>query len=226
MTRLDHFTNTATATGNGPGGTPTTDDGSVPVTFEENPSIGVAKSVDTPVNHNDGTYSLNYTILVENTGDVVLNGVQVTDDLSTTFAGVTFVVNNVSSSDFSVNFPGYDGNTNTNLLDGSDNLVVGESGIITLSLTVTPGTNLGPYLNTAVGSGTSVGGTPVTDDSQDGTIVDPDNDGDPTNNNLPTPLNFDEAPQIGVAKDIIEPVTDNNDGSYSFFYEIRVEKYR
>jgi len=54
--------------------------------------IGVAKTVSAgPTSNGDGTFTLTYTLTVENTGGILLNNVQVTDDLSTTFAGATFV---------------------------------------------------------------------------------------------------------------------------------------
>ena len=57
------------------------------MTFTENPSIGIAKAITSgPINNNDGTYTLTYTMLVENTGDVLLNNVQVVENLNTTFA--------------------------------------------------------------------------------------------------------------------------------------------
>ncbi len=158
------------------------------------PQIGIAKQVsDGPTHLGNGLFSLTYEILVKNTGNIPLNSVQVVDDLSTTFAAATsFVVTNVTSSHFSVNFPGYDGSAVTTLLDGTDMLNPGESGTIEVSLNVEPGINLGPHLNTATAEGTSSTGTTVMDDSQDGTDVDPDdpNDTDPTDNNDPTPVGF------------------------------------
>jgi hypothetical protein len=161
----------------------------------QNPQIGVAKRVSNgPTSIGGGAYSLTYTILVRNTGNVVLNNVQVTDNLNTTFAGATsFSVIGVNSGVFAVN-PGYNGTSNTNLLAAGNTLGVGGSGSISVNLTVTPGANLGPYLNTAFGSGVSPQNVTVTDQSQDGTNVDPDNDGNPGNNSDPTPVQFPPPP--------------------------------
>ena len=205
-------------------GTPTNNDEPTPVTFTENPEIGVAKTISSgPVNNEDGTYTLDYAILVENTGDIVLDSVQVMDDLSATFAGATAVsVDSVTSGTLAVN-GGYDGSTDTNLLDGTDSLAVSASGTITLTVTVTPGSNLGPYNNTATASGESPAGTTVTDDSQDGTDVDPDGDGTPTNNDESTPVTFIENPEIGVAKTISSGPVNNGGGTHSLTYSILVE---
>ena len=59
----------------------------------------------------DGTYTLSYTVYLENSGDVPLSSVQIVDDLATTFAGATgFVVDSVTSGDFAVN-AGFNGET-------------------------------------------------------------------------------------------------------------------
>jgi len=229
---LGPFENTATGTGFGPGGTIATDDSQngiypdpdnngdptdnndpTPVSFPENPEIGAAKQLaGIPVNNNDGTYSMTYEIRVKNTGDVLLNNVQVTDNLATTFGGNTVLVTSLSSTYFTVNGL-YDGTSNTNLLAGTNNLAVGAQYIILLTVKVTPGTNLGPYNNSATASAISIFNTPVSDSSQNGIDVDPENDGTGNNSN-PTPVSFTETPKMGLAK-AIGSVTNNNDGSYT-----------
>ena len=220
---LGPYVNTAYAEGKGPGGTAATDDDFASLVLMENPSIGVAKAAGTPTNNQDGTYDVSYTIVVENTGDVPLTSIQVLEDLDVTFSAAdTFIINSVTSTDFSIS-TGFDGKADSLLLDGSDNLDVGAAGSIEVNLTVTPGTYLGVYDNTAKAMGTSSGGIDVTDNSYDGSEVDPDDDGDPTNNEKPTPLSFPENPLLGVAKDITSAVTNNGNGTYSFTYQIKVE---
>ncbi len=162
------------------------------VTFTEAPVIGVAKSVSSVVNNGDGTYAVNYEIVAANLGDVELLNVQVAEDLSTTFAGANgFTVDSVTSGDFAVN-SSFDGSSDTNLLTGTDTLGVGAQGTIQLTVTVTPGANLGPYNNTVVATAEGPGGTPTTDVSDDGTNPDPNGNGDPTEDgeNDPTPVIF------------------------------------
>jgi uncharacterized repeat protein (TIGR01451 family) len=54
--------------------------------------------------------------------------------------------------------------------------------------------------NTAEAKGTSPKGTIVSDDSQDGLKTDPDNDNDPSNNNVPTPVIFPIGADLKVTK--------------------------
>ena len=117
-------------------GDPTDNDVPTPVTFTETPSIAIGKlAIGEPINNNDGTYTLTYRIKVENTGDIVLNNIQVTDDLSATFSGLTLTnVSAVVSTDppttnWTIN-GSYDGLStgDINLLSSSNSLVVGEFG--------------------------------------------------------------------------------------------------
>jgi uncharacterized repeat protein (TIGR01451 family) len=184
--------NVATATGNDPNDDPIEDEDDEEIEADQMPLLGVAKQVSSgPINNLDGTYDLSYTVVVENMGNVTLSNLQITDDLASTFAAASgFQVNSVTSATLTINGV-FNGDSDINLLQGSDELSVGESASVVINLTVTPGAFLGPYLNIAVGNADSPLGENVTDDSQDGNDVDPDNDGDPTNNNDPTPVLFD-----------------------------------
>ncbi|NOR86998.1 MAG: hypothetical protein GQ527_05265, partial [Bacteroidales bacterium] len=242
------FSNSATTTADGPGGTSTSDtsqDGSdvdpdndgpgdnsdpTTITFNENPEIGAAKELaSTPINNEDGTHTLSYNFRIENTGDVPLEDVQLVDQLSNTFSGLTIVVNSTSiitqpnSENLTLN-GSFDGNADANILSGINTLNVGEYGIVSITLTVTLIDNLGPFTNTAVASGTSGGGTTVSDDSQNGTDVDPDADG-PNDNSETTPVTFTENPSIGAAKVVSNGPTNNENGTYTLTYTIYVSNY-
>ena len=172
------------------GATRQTNNDPTPVTLAEHPVLGVAKQVVGKVNNGDGTFTVDFSILVRNYGDVQIRNLQVTDDLDLAFGVGKYVVlskANAPGSTLTIN-AGYNGSSDKNLLAGTDTLPVGGEGTILLSVKVTPGSNLGPYLNRAIGTGNSPVGTPVTDQSQDGPNPDPDNDipPDPTDNNVPT----------------------------------------
>ena len=140
------------------------------------PQIGIAKTViDGPTSNGDGTYTLTYRLRVANAGETRLDDVQVTDDLTETFAGARrFLVDEVTSGDLTVN-EGYNGRPagSIELLGGTDTLGVGERGDIEVTVTVEPGDDLGPYENTAFADGTSPGGEDVDDSSDSGTDADP-----------------------------------------------------
>jgi uncharacterized repeat protein (TIGR01451 family) len=204
-------------------GNPTDDTTPTSVTFGELPRIGVAKSLlSTPVNNGDGSYTLMYRILLANSGDVPVRDVQLTDNLSTTFASAAgFVVDRVTGTGLIAN-PLYNGTTNLNLLSGTDLLATGASGSVDLQVTVTPGTTLGPYGNSATGNGTSAGGSFVTDTSTDGVNPDANGNGNPADDSAPTNVTFSETPRIGVAKSVVQGPTSNGNGSFSLTYRILV----
>ncbi|MCP4305877.1 MAG: DUF11 domain-containing protein [bacterium] len=167
------------------------EDTPTPVSFAEAPLLGVAKTVSAdPVGNGDGSYNLTYTVAVENFGDVALNGIQVADNLAATFELATsWELRSIDSDSLTVS-PTYDGDADTQLLVGSDTLIVGEIATIQIRVTVTPGSELGPHRNSAIATGRSPVGTGVTDVSQDGVDPDPDGNGDPADNNDPTPVAF------------------------------------
>lgn len=238
-----NYNNSAMAMALSPGGDPvedTSDDGLVvdqngnndatddsdptPVTFSENGSIGLAKLVTAgPTNNEDGTYSLTYRIRVENTGSIVANSTQITESLATTFASATsFTINNVVASAGLTLNPGFDGNANSALLAGTDNLNAAAAETIDLSITVTPGSVLGPYNNTATVTATTPGGAPLTDESDDNAGVDENGNGDPTDDNDPTVVTFDESPVLGIAKAVLTGPINNEDGTYGLTYRLIV----
>ena len=164
------------------------------------PLLGLAKRVVSITEVSAGTWDVTFEFLVRNYGNVDLPNLQITDDLSATFSsGATYIVQSLTSSQFSGN-TGYNGaGANTSLLLGTDTLLIGQEGTIQLVVRVVPSL-AGPFNNTAVAS-SDPGGTPVSDTSSDGT--DPDNttscaptdtcvnnDGDPTNNTKPTQVSF------------------------------------
>lgn len=191
------------------------------------PIIGLAKRVASSVNLGGGVFQVTYQLVISNLGNVDLNNIQVVEDLTNTFAQATsFTVpaNSVSSpsGDLTPN-PNYSGRAdNPNLLAGTDTLTVGQSKTIQFVVNVTPGANLGPYNNQAVARGTAPNGQTVEDPSQNGTNSDPDGDGNPGNNNIPTPLSFAENPVLGVAKSVAS-IVDVGNGNFNVTYTIRAQ---
>ena len=194
------------------------------------PRIGLTKTVASSVNLGGGVFRVTYALVVSNLGNVDLNNVQVIENLTTTFANATsFTVspNSVSSpsGDLTPN-PNYDGRTDFNLLAGTNNtLVVGQSKTIQLIVDVTPGANLGPYNNQAQATGQSPAG-PTEDFSQNGTNPDPDGNGiaNEPNNNQPTPVNFNQRPALGVAKEVVS-IVPADAGNSTVTYRIRARNY-
>jgi large repetitive protein len=168
----------------------------------EQPRIGAAKKL-TDVERLGGTlYKVVFEINIANLGNVPLTGVQVTENLSATFAAAaSFTVTSLQSTDLTVN-GGFNGAGDTNLLAAGNTLAVGATGKIILTLKVDSGGHQGPYTNQVQASGKSPANVTVTDPSQDGTDPDPNHDGNAGDNNVPTvfslPLSIIEMPTLGT----------------------------
>ena len=194
------LTNIATASGD----VTTSNEDSVTIDGQQ-ARIGIAKYlVSAPTKVKAGVFEVKLDFRVRNYSNVIISSVQVLDDLKTTFAGkATYQVDSLTSTDFVVN-PSFDGSLDKRLLNptASKNTLAAGSSIKTIHLVlhVTP-TATGPFDNTAVVSGKDPNNNPVSDDSQNGLDPDPDEDGNPGNNSVETPIQFSASlfdPPFGI----------------------------
>jgi len=192
----------------------------VVVTVSEMPVIGIAKRALAVTNNPDGTASVTYEINVENYGDVLLDSISVTDDLAATFAGCTVLSTETTSDEFIVNTD-YDGQADTELLAGNNELGLGDKGSILLTVVIDNCATEGPFSNDAFASAMSPSGTVTMDQSQDGANPDPSGEGNPDEFES-TVISIASNPVIGVAKNLVTSSL-NDDGSYSITYEFNIE---
>jgi hypothetical protein len=207
-------------------GDPTDNDETTDISFEFDNNIGIAKNVVAVVPNANGSVNVTYEFNIQNFGNQIVEDIQVTDNLETVYDPCDVTVLSLTSDDFTVNNTPpvvFDGVSVFELLEGSDDIGVGDEGAILLTINVDNcGGETGPFNNSAFITGTAADGTPLDDISQNGTEPDPDGDGDPTNNNDPTPVNFGFDPGLGVAKRVTR-LQLNDDGCFDIVYEIKVE---
>ncbi len=196
----------------------------VEVTIVEQPEIGLAKRAVSVVDNPDGTSTVIYEFNIENSGDVDLADVQVTDDLTAAFgAPCTLTVDAITSDDFLVD-ASYTGTGQNNMLLPGNNLQRGDIGSVLLTITVgNCGLNFGTFNNQATVTATSPGGVNLTDLSHNGSDPDPNGDG-PGDNEDMTPVNFSFDAQIGVAKRNVQTVL-LPDGSANVTFEFNIENF-
>ena len=166
-------------------GVGTTDDPTL-ITFTDLPcEISLAKDISAaPVANGDGSYTLEYTLVAENTGVVPLSNVAINDDLATAFASAAAFTPTLVSDTCA-------GATLASAATCSQ--------VISVTFTPAPGA-LGPFDNSAVVTAETPGGVPVSDISQVGADADPDGDGDPSNNSEPTSFSLPAEPSLDLVK--------------------------
>lgn len=130
------------------------------------PSLEVTKTLDGTVSNGDGSFTSQYTLTVTNTGNDILNGVQIEEDLdaapSSFPADASAAV--LSATGLTVN-ANFDGDSETQVLDGSDSLEVQATGSVVMTVTFVPN-SAGPFDNQVTASGTGQeSGDLATDDS-------------------------------------------------------------
>jgi uncharacterized repeat protein (TIGR01451 family) len=199
------------------------------ITLTGEPNIGLAKDA-TVVPNGDGTFDITLTFTTRNYGNVRLDGLQITDSLTTFYTNTDLAANRISRTggDLSYN-TSFNGQNNQNLLTGSDTLGVNETKTLVILLDNVRPTRSATLNNSATIRATSPSGTPVDDDSTNGLDPDQDNDGNPRNdgnnnpgdNNSPTPITLAGNPGLGTAK--AARVTPNADGTFDVTFSFIIE---
>lgn len=209
-----------------PGDLGTTND-VTPVTLPD-ATIGLAKSVNSV---SGATVGMDLTL--KNTGNSDAINVLLVDDLDQTFGVGNYVVDSIqlltppteAASQLSVN-TGFNGNSDPQLLDVAANntLVVGDSAVVRVVVTLTSLTDIdgpgplavGEYENTATVTSTDDHGNKYSDESTDGTSPDTNGDGKP-DEMTPTPITVDPHAPVEVEKSV-SVASDN-----TITYTVRIE---
>jgi uncharacterized repeat protein (TIGR01451 family)/LPXTG-motif cell wall-anchored protein len=197
-------------------GDPHDDDESSAVTAPV--AIGLAKTVAGVANNGDGTFTASFLMTIENVGLSPIDDLVVTDDVVSQFAGLAPSGFVASDGTLEAN-PGWNGIPASNVLASGQTLAAGESGTVSIRFVVVPGTDLGPHANTAVVGGVGPTGGVVEDVSTSGTDTDPNGDADP-DEEIPTSIDFTEAPLIGLAKAVVAGPVNRHNGSFEVTYEL------
>lgn len=178
------------------------------------PEIGLAKRITGVTDNLDGTQTVTYEFVVENTGDVALSNLELVDDLTATFGSGLTSVGAVSVDPATGLTPNlaFDGDTDTTLATGA--LAIGTTAVVSVSATVLPD-SAGPFVNSATVSATAPRGDVVRDTSQDGTDADADGDGDPGTDSAVTPVTFALTGSITVTTSITDGPSGGITGDHS-----------
>lgn len=157
-----------------------------------NTIFGVTKAAGTPVFLYDNLYDVTFTITAVNASSLTLNTITLNEDLSAAFPSpATFSVvhqPSVTSQNSSLTInPLFDGVSQISLTSPStSSLAAGKRDTIVFTVRIKPADFYGPFKNSVIGFADFLNSFTVADSSNDGFAWDPDQDGDPTNNDLVT----------------------------------------
>jgi uncharacterized repeat protein (TIGR01451 family)/gliding motility-associated-like protein len=194
--------------------------------------IGLAKEVKEVKNIGDGNYEVIFNFIVKNYGIKAFDKVQVQDNLSATF-GDKVVIDSTkvieTSSNFTANsiFTGK-GELIDMLVDSTSTLARNSAGFVKLWTRINASqADSVIFENMALAIGTSAGS--LTDDqSTSGTDPDPDANGTPKNNSIPTRVDLDNISvaftPLGIAKSVADTAS-VIDGSYQVTYRVIVKNF-
>lgn len=193
----------------------------------ENIKAGLAKTVGTPILTDDGTYIVPFTLFVKNYGNVKLEDIQITDNLTTAFpAPATFtVLQDINVTGGLVLNTAYNGSTNTSLLTSGSVLDVGATAKIIFRVEVNLHGGPTQFNNSAtVTTRNATQSLTYTDISDDGNNPDPNGNNEPNESgeNDPTVISLKPTPVLGVAKIAGTPLL-KPDNTYDIQYTITLE---
>ena len=187
------------------------------------PTIGVSKICEPAIWVKEKVYNVPFVIYVTNLGNVDLSKVQVKDDLGRAFGSGAKILNDTititTDNGFVANplFTGRGSNTNM-LIESLSSIKQGQK--LTLRFTVKvdlANATVTDFFNVA-----EVSTTGKVDLSTNGINADPDGDGDPSNNDEPTPILFKldispDRPALGIALSVHD-TTKINKNCYNVTY--------
>lgn len=182
------------------------------------PAFGVSNAAGSPIRDGSDTYKVDFTVTAVNESNQPLYTVRLDNDLKKTFtAPGTYTVISppalISKGNGLKTNPYYDGITVTELLTPSKSyLPQGRGDTLVFSVRVEPKGLFGLLKNQTIGNAFYYNGRLVSDTSNNGFKWDPDLDGNPANNSLPTYINLDPIDLF-----IPEGFSPNGDGVHDYF---------
>jgi gliding motility-associated-like protein len=179
--------------------------------------LGITLAAGKPVLVNSNYYRINFTVTAANSASLDLNELILNNDLAGTFPSpITYTISSpptiksVNSKLQADNL--FDGGAYKSLTRATSTLSGSKRDTIEFSLLVDPHGTYRIFNNSVTGTAKLFNGHVVTDSSNNGFVIDPDKDGNPTNNNEVTMLDL-----LPISFFAPEGFSPNNDGLFDRF---------
>lgn len=159
-----------------------------------NKHLGIAYVFATPERVENDQFRVGAHVLVSNNSNSPFNAVVLRTNLAQ-MIGFPLSYTVLSAPRKSLNsqlspVSNFNGSSQTELTDSTSALLPGSTDTLYFSFRINPGPFSGRLTGQVTGSARDAAGIIATDSSASGWIIDPDGDGDPTNNNEPSPLDL------------------------------------
>ncbi len=184
------------------------------------PIIGAAKELVSTEDIGNGINRSKFLFRIKNLGSVTAYSLQLTDDLNNTFpTPITYSVNALQTQTGLTANIAYNGGTIINLLSGTDSLKSAETKTLTLTVSFNMNkSSLTSLKNSGVASGMVPGGYISLDSTQNGSDVDPNNNGISNELGENTPTSFAPVTQTLTNElNIPQGFSPNGDGVNDLF---------
>ncbi|MBA3663391.1 MAG: gliding motility-associated C-terminal domain-containing protein [Bacteroidetes bacterium] len=161
-----------------------------------NTIFGITKAAGTPTLVYNEFYNVSFTVTAVNASSLNLTNIILNENLLTafpapsTFSIISAPVITSQNSSLSIN-PLFDGVSQISLTSpSSSTLLANKRDTICFTIRIDPKQFYGPFKNSVIGFADFLNAFTVADSSNDGFAWDPDQDGNPTNNDIPTIINL------------------------------------
>lgn len=114
------------------------------ITLSENPVLELESEVTSVENLEDGAFRAVMNLRIVNAGDVRIDDLAVELDLDEVFPDIPFRVDGVVSNDFLIE-EAFTAGESDNVLAPGQSMLIDAEGVVTLVLTVEPGSDVGPF---------------------------------------------------------------------------------